>query len=125
MARWGHRYRDAETGTVLDTWFPRENEKLPRSCFAQKSSIVESDYIQLEEGDLTAPPATIPAGLPGAGTQLNIGGTLRYLGTATADQNGAFKVATGGVPANFRDKLLFQGVNLSNSKTTNFFRVIM
>jgi hypothetical protein len=75
--------------------------------------------------DLTAPPATIPAGLPGAGTQLNIGGTLHYLGTATADQNGAFKVPTGGVPASFRDKLLFQGVNLSNSKTTNFFRVIM
>jgi len=75
--------------------------------------------------DLTAPPATIPAGLPGAGTQLNIGGTLHYLGTATADQNGEFKVATGGVPASFRDKLLFQGVNLSDSKTTNFFRVIM
>ena len=75
--------------------------------------------------DLTAPPATIPAGLPGAGTQLNIGGTLHYLGTATADQNGAFKVPTGGVPASFRDKLLFQGVNLTNSKTTNFFRVIM
>jgi hypothetical protein len=75
--------------------------------------------------DLTAAPAIIPAGMPGAGTQLNIGGTLRYLGTATANPDGQYRLPTGGVNKSFRNKILFQGVNLANSKTTNFFRVIM
>jgi hypothetical protein len=47
--------------------------------------------------DLTAAPAIIPAGIPGAGTQLNIGGTLRYLGTATANADGQYRLPTGGV----------------------------
>jgi hypothetical protein len=75
--------------------------------------------------DLTAAPAIIPAGMPGAGTQLNIGGTLRYLGTATANVDGQYRLPTGGVNKSFRNKIFFQGVNLTNSKTTNFFRVIM
>jgi hypothetical protein len=75
--------------------------------------------------DLTAAPAIIPAGMPGAGTQLNIGGTLRYLGTATANPDGQYRLPTGGVNKSFRNKIFFQGVNLANSKTTNFFRVIM
>jgi hypothetical protein len=75
--------------------------------------------------DLTAAPAIIPTGMPGAGTQLNIGGTLLYLGTATANADGQYRLPTGGVSERFRNKILFQGVNLTNSKTTNFFRVIM
>ncbi len=75
--------------------------------------------------DLTAAPAIIPTGMPGAGTQLNIGGTLRYLGTATANADGQYRLPTGGVNEIFRNKIFFQGVNLTNSKTTNFFRVIM
>lgn len=75
--------------------------------------------------DLSAAPAIIPTGMPGAGTQLNIGGTLRYLGTATANADGQYRLPTGGVNKSFRNKIFFQGVNLANSKTTNFFRVIM
>jgi 2,3,4,5-tetrahydropyridine-2,6-dicarboxylate N-succinyltransferase len=59
MKRWGHRYRDVKTGTVLDTWFPRSNEPRTRSCLAQKFGFIESDTIEIEIQDYDAEPISI------------------------------------------------------------------
>jgi len=59
MERWGHRYIDVETGTVLDTWFPRVNEPTRRSCAAQKFGLIESENVQITLGDVAEPPRSI------------------------------------------------------------------
>jgi 2,3,4,5-tetrahydropyridine-2-carboxylate N-succinyltransferase len=58
IKRIGHRYRDIETGKTLDTWFPRSNKEIARSCLAQKVGLVESDFIEVEITDLDEPAAT-------------------------------------------------------------------
>ncbi len=58
MRRWGHRYIDVQTGTVLDTWFPRANTQTPRGCFAQKCGLIKSDFVEVE-CDVEAAPSSI------------------------------------------------------------------
>ncbi len=59
MKRWAHRYRDAESGRVLDAWFPRGNQPTKRSCFAQRLGVIESDVLEVTVDDLDAPPASL------------------------------------------------------------------
>jgi hypothetical protein len=72
---------------------------------------------------LTARNAIIPAGLPGAGLRLDIGGRVKYMGTATANIDGEYELGPNSVPSAFINNLLIQGINLNNQKVTNFFRV--
>jgi len=57
MKRWGHRYMVQDSGTTLDTWYPRANEKRARSCLAQKLGLVKSDFVETSI-DLDLPPAS-------------------------------------------------------------------
>lgn len=56
MKRWGHRYIDADTGTVLDTWFPKSNTQLTRSCLAQSCGLITSDHVEVAMTDPASPP---------------------------------------------------------------------
>ncbi len=56
MNRWGHRYIDAITGTVLDIWFPKANSRLNRSCSAEKCGFIISDHIEVTLIDPASPP---------------------------------------------------------------------
>lgn len=47
IKRIGHRYRDIETGKTLDTWFPKSNKEIARSCLAQKVGLIESDFVEI------------------------------------------------------------------------------
>jgi 2,3,4,5-tetrahydropyridine-2-carboxylate N-succinyltransferase len=58
VKRWGHRFIDAESGVVLDTWFPRANERRGRSCLAQKVGLIRSDFVDVSLGDVDAPSTT-------------------------------------------------------------------
>ena len=55
MRRIGHRYRDLESGTTIDTWFPPNNEKLNRGCLAEKLGLIEADWVELDSGNLELP----------------------------------------------------------------------
>jgi 2,3,4,5-tetrahydropyridine-2-carboxylate N-succinyltransferase len=55
IKRIGHRYRDVETGKTLDTWFPRSNKEIARSCLAQKAGLIDSDFIEVEIESLDQP----------------------------------------------------------------------
>ena len=59
MKRWGHRYRDADTGQTLDVWYPRSNEPKTRSCLAQKVGLVRSDNVEVEIENFDLPPDSI------------------------------------------------------------------
>ncbi|TDF38418.1 tetrahydrodipicolinate succinyltransferase [Alteromonadaceae bacterium M269] len=58
IKRIGHRYRDTESGKTLDTWFPRSNKQIARSCLAQKVGLIESDFVEIEIQDLAEPAKT-------------------------------------------------------------------
>jgi len=58
IKRTGHRYIDAETGTTLDTWFPRSNKKIGRSCLAQKVGLIRSDFVEIEIGSVDDAPTS-------------------------------------------------------------------
>ncbi len=47
IKRWGHRYIDVESGTILDCWFPRDGQPKQRSCLAQKLELVRSDNVEI------------------------------------------------------------------------------
>ncbi|NRA17522.1 MAG: tetrahydrodipicolinate succinyltransferase [Oceanospirillaceae bacterium] len=53
MKRTGHRYIDVATNTTLDTWFPRDNQRIVRSCLAQQTGLIKSDFIEIEIVDLS------------------------------------------------------------------------
>lgn len=57
IKRTGHRYIDVASGKTLDTWFPRSNQKIARSCMAQKVGLIKSDFVDIEI-DIDAPPQT-------------------------------------------------------------------
>lgn len=59
MKRWGHRYRDAETGTTLDVWFPRSNQSTRRSCLALKAGLIAADSVEVTIEDFSSAPAGI------------------------------------------------------------------
>ncbi len=48
IKRIGHRYIDVASGSTIDTWFPRSNKEIARSCLAQKVGLIKSDFIELE-----------------------------------------------------------------------------
>ena len=58
IKRTGHRYIDVETGTTLDTWFPRSNKEIGRSCLAQKVGLIKSDFVEIEIGSVDDAPTS-------------------------------------------------------------------
>lgn len=48
IKRIGHRYIDIKSDTTIDTWFPRSNKEIPRTCLAQKVGLIKSDYTEVE-----------------------------------------------------------------------------
>jgi 2,3,4,5-tetrahydropyridine-2-carboxylate N-succinyltransferase len=59
ITRTGHRYIDVETGTILDVWFPRDNQKIERNCLAKKAGIVRADFVEVTIVDLADAPQSI------------------------------------------------------------------
>jgi len=57
IKRIGHRYIDVASETTIDTWFPRSNKEVARSCLAQKVGLIKSDFIEVEI-DIDAAPKT-------------------------------------------------------------------
>lgn len=57
IKRVGHRYIDVASGKTIDTWFPRANKEIARSCLAQKVGLIKSDFVELEI-DVDAAPET-------------------------------------------------------------------
>ena len=58
IKRIGHRYIDVASGTTIDTWFPRSNKEVARSCLAQKVGVIRSDFIDIEIDIDEAPKTT-------------------------------------------------------------------
>ena len=59
IKRIGHRYIDVNTGTTLDTWFPRSNAQIARSCLAQKVTVIKSDFIEVEIASVDDAPKSV------------------------------------------------------------------
>jgi 2,3,4,5-tetrahydropyridine-2-carboxylate N-succinyltransferase len=59
IKRFGHRYIDNASGKTLDTWFPRSNKQIARSCLAEKVGLIRSDFVEIEiESYDSAPQST-------------------------------------------------------------------
>ena len=58
IKRIGHRYIDVASGTTIDTWFPRANKEISRSCLAQKVGLIKSDFVVVEIASLDDAPST-------------------------------------------------------------------
>ncbi|MGD8938588.1 MAG: DapH/DapD/GlmU-related protein [Gammaproteobacteria bacterium] len=58
VKRMGHRYIDIESGKTIDTWFPRSNQQITRSCLAQKAGIIKGDFIEVEIESYDSAPAS-------------------------------------------------------------------
>ena len=58
IQRTGHRYRDAESGRTLDTWFPSSNSRKNRSCLAQKMGLIVGDFIEVAIESVDAAPVS-------------------------------------------------------------------
>jgi len=59
IKRFGHRYIDNASGKTLDTWFPRSNKHIARSCLAEKVGLIRSDFVEIEiESYDSAPQST-------------------------------------------------------------------
>lgn len=58
VKRTGHRYTDVATGKTIDTWFPRANKPIPRSCLAQKAGLIKGDFVEVEIDIDAAPQST-------------------------------------------------------------------
>ncbi len=56
IKRTGHRYIDTNTDTTIDTWFPRSNKQIARSCLAQKVGLIKSDFVEVEIASLDDAP---------------------------------------------------------------------
>ena len=59
IKRIGHRYIDVNSGTTLDTWFPRSNQRIARSCLAQKVGLIKSDFIEVEIASVDDVPESV------------------------------------------------------------------
>lgn len=55
ISRTGHRYTDSISGKTIDVWFPRDNQKLQRSCLALKVGIIKSDFVTVDIESLNSP----------------------------------------------------------------------
>ncbi len=58
IKRSGHRYIDIASGKTIDTWFPRSNKAIARSCLAQKVGLIKSEFIEVEIDSDAAPVST-------------------------------------------------------------------
>ncbi len=58
IKRTGHRYIDSNTGTTIDTWFPRSNKEIARSCLAQKVGLIKSDFVEVDIASLDDAPTS-------------------------------------------------------------------
>ncbi len=58
IKRIGHRYIDVASGTTIDTWYPRSNKEIARSCLAQKVGLIKSDFIETKIDIDSAPETT-------------------------------------------------------------------
>lgn len=58
IKRTGHRYSDAATNTCIDVWFPRDNQRIERSCLAAKVGLIKGDFVEVEIADLNDAPQT-------------------------------------------------------------------
>ncbi len=58
ITRVGHSYRDAETGKVLDGWFPQPNTKKPRGCLAEKVGLIKGHFIEVTVESLDSAPTS-------------------------------------------------------------------
>jgi 2,3,4,5-tetrahydropyridine-2-carboxylate N-succinyltransferase len=58
IKRIGHRYIDVASEQTIDTWFPRSNKEIARSCLAQKVGLIKSDFIDIEIDTDSAPKTT-------------------------------------------------------------------
>lgn len=47
VTRVGHKYFDAKSGKTLDVWFARSNQKVARSCLAQKVGLIQSEFVEI------------------------------------------------------------------------------
>lgn len=47
VTRTGHKYYDVQSGKTLDVWFAHSNQKIPRSCLAQKVGLIQSEFVEL------------------------------------------------------------------------------
>lgn len=56
LKRTGHRYIDKESGKTIDTWFPRGNQPVRRSCLAEKVGLIQGEDFELEINSLASPP---------------------------------------------------------------------
>ncbi len=59
IKRIGHRYTDAASGKTIDTWFPRSNKEIARSCLALKVGILKSDFVVVEIDSLDDAPKSV------------------------------------------------------------------
>ncbi|EPJ49510.1 MAG: putative tetrahydrodipicolinate N-succinyltransferase [Osedax symbiont Rs1] len=58
MKRVGHKYIDVETGTTIDTWFPRSNKQIKRGCLALKLGLIKAEFVELSLPDVDQPPTS-------------------------------------------------------------------
>lgn len=58
MKRLGHRYIDNKTGDTIDTWFPRSNKRIGRSCLAEKAGLIKGDFIEVEIESISSSPTS-------------------------------------------------------------------
>jgi 2,3,4,5-tetrahydropyridine-2-carboxylate N-succinyltransferase len=47
VTRIGHKYFDTQSGKTLDVWFARSQQKIARSCLAQKVGLIQSEYVEI------------------------------------------------------------------------------
>ena len=58
ITRIGHRYIDVETGKTIDTWFPAGNQRLNRSCLAEKFGLIRGEFTEHSIAALDEPPTS-------------------------------------------------------------------
>lgn len=58
IVRTGHRYIDVKSSSTIDTWFPRFNKEIGRSCLAQKVGLIKSDFVTVEISSLDDAPVS-------------------------------------------------------------------
>ncbi len=58
MKRVGHKYIDVETGTTIDTWFPRSNKQIKRGCLALKLGLIKAEFVEVSLPDVDQPPTS-------------------------------------------------------------------
>ena len=58
MKRVGHRYIDSVTGSTIDTWFPRSNKQIGRSCLAEKVGLIKGEFIEVGIESFSSSPSS-------------------------------------------------------------------